>query len=142
MAERDTLMERLATFPERAGAAARDAAERPTSAGEWTPEQVARHLIAVEIEVHQARFRDLATQGSPSWSWQEPGPWPGQPELDLDGVLARFGTIRSETVAGYRALDEAGWARTGRHATFGAVDGEGLLRLAVDHDDEHLAGLR
>ncbi len=51
-------------------------------------------------------------------------------------------SLRSETVAGYQALDEAGWARTGRHATFGTVDGEGLLRLAVEHDEEHLAGLR
>ena len=39
-------------------------------------------------------------------------------------------------------LDEAGWARTGRHATFGQLDAEGLLRLAVDHDEEHLGGLR
>jgi DinB family protein len=142
MAERDRLLERLATFPETVGAAARGAAERPAPPGEWTPEQVARHLIAVETDVHQSRFRDLATQDSPSWTWQEPGPWPGDPELDLDGVLARFGALRSETVAGYRALDDAGWARTGRHATFGEVDAEGLLRLAVEHDEEHLAGLR
>ena len=141
MADRDALVERLATFPERIGAAVRDAAERPTPAGEWTPEQVARHLIAVEIEVHQARLHDLTTQDSPSWTWQEPGPWPGEPGLDLDGVLTRFKVLRSETVAGYQALDEAGWARTGRHATFGTVDGEGLLRLAVEHDEEHLAGL-
>jgi hypothetical protein len=140
-AERTTLLERLARFPERVDAAARAAAERPTPPGEWTAQQVGRHLIAVEIEVHQARFHDLATQDSPSWTWQEPGPWPAEPELGLDGVLARFAGVRGETVARYRALDEAGWARAGRHATFGAVDAEGLLRLAVEHDEEHLAGL-
>jgi hypothetical protein len=36
------------------------------------------------------------------------------------------------------ALDEAGWARTGTHATFGVLDVAGLMVRAIDHDDEHL----
>ena len=142
MAERDELLDRLAAFPAVVARAARSAAERRTPDGEWTPEQVARHLIAVDLEVHQARLRDLAADDEPSWSWQEPGPWPGEPDLGLEGVLARFAATRTDTLEMYRALDEAGWARTGRHATFGQLDAEGLLRLAVDHDEEHLGGLR
>jgi hypothetical protein len=141
MPSRSDLLERLATFPERMGEAARAASSAPVPDGEWTAEQVVRHLIAVETEVHQARLDELATKDGPSWAWQEPGPWPGEPELDLDGVLALFAESRGATVSRYQTLDEAGWARTGQHATFGALDGEGLLWLVVDHDEEHLRGL-
>jgi len=141
MGERDERLQQLTGFPGVVAAAARTADGRPKPEGEWTPEQVVRHLIAVDLEVHQRRMRDLATTDDPSWSWQEPGPWPDEPDLGLDGVLDRFAAVRGETVAMFRALDDAGWARTGRHVTFGQLDADGLLGLAVDHDEEHLAGL-
>ena len=141
MADRDELLERLATFPDRVSIAARDASTRPTPEGEWTPAQVMRHLVAVDLEVHQRRLADLAGGGDPTWSWQEPGPWPDEPGLGLDGVLDRFSETRDRTVVTFRALDAAGWARAGRHATYGRLDPEGLLRLALDHDEEHLTGL-
>lgn len=139
--ERDERLGRLAAFPEVVAGASRRADGRPTPKGEWTPEQVVRHLIAVDLEVHQRRLRDLDAEDEPTWSWQEPGPWPGEPSLGLDGVLERFAGVRTETVAMYRALDDAGWGRRGRHVTFGRLDADGLLRLAVDHDEEHLGGL-
>ena len=98
MAERDERLGRLAGFADVVAAAARSADGRPTPEGEWTPEQVARHLIAVDIEVHQRRLRELAAHDDPSWSWQEPGPWPHEPDLGLDGVLDRFAVVRAETV--------------------------------------------
>jgi DinB family protein len=144
MAEESTraLIAALAGFPERLEVAARSAADRPAPDGEWTPEQVVRHLIAVEMGVHQARLRDLATVAEPRWDWTEPGPWPNEPELGLDGVLARFAAHRAETLATIDALDEAGWSRSGQHTTFGTLDVAGLLSNAVDHDEEHLRSLR
>jgi hypothetical protein len=139
--ERDGRLERLVGFPDVVAAAAQRADGRPTPAGEWTPEQVVRHLIAVDLEVHQRRLHDLGAEDEPTWSWQEPGPWPDEPTLGLDGVLERFAGVRTETVGMYQALDDAGWARAGQHVTFGRLDADGLLRLAVDHDEEHLGGL-
>ncbi len=141
MGDREGRLTRMAAFPEVVAGAARSAAVRPVPDGEWTPEQVVRHLIAVDLEVHQRRVRDLATADEPTWSWQEPGPWPDEPALGLDGVLDRFASVRGDTVAMYRALDDGGWARTGRHATFGQLDADGLLGLVVEHDAEHLQGL-
>ncbi|MFL5686729.1 MAG: DinB family protein [Chloroflexota bacterium] len=141
MGERDERLERLASFPDVVADAAHAAAARPTPEGEWTPEQVARHLIAVDLEVHQRRLRDIAAEDEPSWSWQEPGPWPHEPGLGLDGVLERFAAVRADTLSMYGALDDGGWARVGRHATFGRLDADGLLGLVVDHDAEHLEGL-
>jgi hypothetical protein len=138
---RDDLLDALAAFPDRVAATARAAETRPVAPGEWTPEQVVRHLVAVESDVHQARLRDLATVDEPQWTWTEPGPWMGEPDLGLDGALQRFADLRSETLAIVVALDETGWARAGRHATFGPLDVAGVLRNAVDHDEEHLRGL-
>ena len=137
---RRALIGRFAAFPERVASAAHTADGAPPPDGEWTPEQVVRHLISVERDVHQARLLDLALNDDPLWTWTEPGPWPGEPDLDLDGVLERFTALRASTVANVAALDADGWARTGLHATFGPLDVGGLLGLAVDHDEEHLRG--
>lgn len=141
MTDRAGLSAALAGFPERLTTAARSVAGRPVPDGEWTPEQVVRHLIAVEVEVHQSRLHDLATVADPRWDWTEPGPWPGEPALDLGALLARFGALRRATLDTLAALDDEGWARTGTHAHFGVWDVAGLIRNAVDHDAEHLAGL-
>lgn len=138
---RDDLLTLLAAVPDRVAAAARAAAVRPVAPGAWTSELVVRHLVAVETDVHQARLHDLATIAEPRWTWTEPGPWPGGPGLELDGVLRRFADLRAETLIMVGALDEAGWARSGHHATFGALDVAGVLRNAVDHDEEHLRAL-
>ena len=108
-------------------------ADRPTS-------HRGRDLL--DLVVHQARLQDLATAAEPRWDWTEPGPWTDEPELGLGGVLARFAARRATTLATIDALDDAGWARSGEHATFGILDVAGLLSNAVDHDEEHLRGLR
>jgi hypothetical protein len=140
-ASHTALIKRFAAFPERVAAAARATDGAPPTDGEWTPEEVVRHLIAVETEVYQARLLDIAINNDPKWSWTEPRPWPGEPDLDLDGVLERFAAMRAATVARVTALDADGWARTGIHATYGRMDVGGLLAIAIDHDEEHVRGL-
>ena len=145
--EREALIAALAAFPARLGAAAqaasdRAAGDRPLPDGEWGPPEVVRHLIAVETDVHQARLADLATIDDPRWDWTEPGPWSGEPGCSLAALLDRFAGLRAATLATVGALDEAGWRRTGTHTSLGRWDVAGLLRNAVDHDAEHLAGLR
>ena len=138
---RASLVERFAMFPGRVAAAAQAADRTPRTDGEWTPEQVVRHLVAVETIVHQARLLDVAVEDVPAWGWTEPGPWLGEPDLGLAGVLDRFAELRAGTVASIKALDASAWTRSGTHATYGKLDVAGLLGLAVDHDEEHLRGL-
>lgn len=141
MADRHALRDAYAAVAERLASAAHAAARRPTPAGEWTPSEVVRHLIAVESEVWQQRLRQVAAEDDPHWPWTEPDRWLGEPGATLDELLARFAAGRAETVAHVDALDDAGWARTGTHATFGVLDVAGLLEKALDHDEEHLASL-
>jgi hypothetical protein len=141
--DRRELVDRFASFPGRLADAARAADGRPVPAGQWTPELVVRHLIAVEGEVWRARLAELAAGGEPRWSWVEPGPAPGYPDASVDDVLDVMVGLRSGTVDLLRIfdLDDVGWARAGIHETYGRLDVAGLLRLAIGHDEEHLAGL-
>ena len=132
----------FAGFPAQLAAVAWAVARRPVPQGEWTPEQVVRHLIAVETKVHHRRLDDLHRFPSPHWSWTEPGPWDGEPELGLVGVLQRFAEVRAATMALAQSMDDAAWRRTGRHEVYGDLDGNGVIALAASHDEEHVAGLR
>jgi DinB family protein len=135
---RDELLASFADFPDRLAAAARLADARPVPEGEWGPAEVVRHLIAVEGEVWQARLARVAAEDDPHWDWTEPGLAPGFEDVTLETILSAFATARADTAATVRALDDAGWARSGTHATYGRLDIQGLVRLAIDHDQDHL----
>jgi DinB superfamily len=135
---RQALLERLTAVPDELAGAARSASPEPPAPGEWTPSDIVRHLIAVELEVWHPRLAMLATQDNPSWPWAEPDRWTGDPGATLDDLLARYRAARMSTIATLDGLGEAGWARTGTHATYGVLDVAGLMGRAADHDDEHL----
>ena len=110
----------------------------PPPPGEWTPEQVVRHLLAVDEEVWLPRLHALEDDVEPYWPWYEPG----LSDVDASGweaVLELFRSTRARIVAHLDGLDAAGWARTGVHETYGRLDVTGLMRRALDHDQEHLA---
>jgi hypothetical protein len=133
---------RLAAFPDALGAAARAASQEPPAPGEWTPTEIVRHLIAVEEQVWHVRLRQLETEEHPRWRWVEPGQWLGDAGARLDVVLARHASLRASTLSMLDALGPDGWSRTGTHDTFGVLDVAGLMTVAANHDDEHLASLR
>ena len=141
MADPAAVRDRLATFPDRLAAAARAAPPGRPAPGEWSPSEIVRHLIAVEEEVWQRRLGQLETEDHPRWRWVEPGQWLGAPGADLDEVLATEARVRGATLAMLDALGPGGWTRTGTHDTFGVLDVAGLMAVAADHDDEHLASL-
>lgn len=139
-AGREALVERFASFPGKLAEDARAAEGRPVPTGEWAPAEVVRHLLAVERVVWQARLRDLTMFDEPHWMRTEPGLGAGFEDASLDEILDAFTDARAATVEVVRALDDAGWARAGTHEVYGRLDVAGLLRVAIDHDEEHVAG--
>jgi hypothetical protein len=139
---RAAIVAAVAGYPTRLAGAAWVAAGRPVADGEWGPAEVTRHLIAVESEVWQSRLARVAAEDDPHWPWTEPGLAPGFDDASLDEILAAFASVRATTMATLRALDDAGWARHGTHDTYGVLDVEALLRIAIDHDADHLKGLK
>ena len=135
------LVEPFASMPARLAVAALGAIGRPVPPGEWGPTEVVRHLIAVEREVWWTRFASIQEADEPHWPWTEPGLEPGLEDASLDEALARFADVRARSVAVLDGFDEAAWARTGSHATYGRLDVAGLLGIANDHDAEHLEGV-
>ena len=136
----EALVEAFGSFPSRLAATARIAAPPPS--GEWSAAEITRHLIAVEVEVWSVRFAQGASEDEPRWAWTEPGLASEYHGESLDSILAAFSAARAITVAVVHTLDEVGWSRAGIHATYGRLDVAGLLRLAADHDAEHLAAMR
>ena len=135
---RRDLLERLRAIPDALATAARAASPKPPAPGEWTPSDVVRHLIAVEQLVWHARLVDLSSTDHPTWPWTEPDRWAGDPGAPLDQLLATYAAVRATTIATLDSFDDALWARTGTHATFGVLDVADLMTRAADHDDEHL----
>ena len=118
------------------------AAERPVADGEWGPAEIARHLIAVEREVWRTRFARSAAEDAPALAVDRARPRARVSRaLRSTTVLAAFADGAGRRPPRSWRLDDAGWARTGTHATYGVLDVAALLRLAIDHDAEHLAGL-
>jgi hypothetical protein len=67
--------------------------------------------------------------------------WSGPGDATFDGALEVYAERRAATLARLDALDPAGWQRTGRHDVFGVLDVAAMLRVLLDHDEEHLAQL-
>ncbi|HEX5824581.1 MAG TPA: DinB family protein [Candidatus Limnocylindrales bacterium] len=132
------LLERLAAVPDTLATAARAASPEPPAPGEWTPSDVVRHLIAVENDVWHPRLAQLAAEDHPTWPWAEPDRWTGDPNASLDDLLDAYAADRAATIVTLDALGDAGWSRTGTHATYGVLDVAGLMERAVDHDEEHV----
>jgi hypothetical protein len=132
----------LAAFPDALATAARAAPPSAPAPGEWTPAEIVRHLIAVEELVWHVRLAQLEHEDHPHWAWVEPGQWLGAPGAGLADVLATHARVRGRTLAMLDALGTDGWARRGTHDTYGELDVAGLMTVAADHDDEHLASLR
>ena len=140
---RDELLSHVAGFPALLEAAAFESAgSAHPPEGEWGVTEHLLHLLAVESVVWQTRLAQVAREDDPQWSWTEPGQAPGFDGAPLSTILAAYAEARATTVSRVDGLDEAGWARYGTHATYGRLDVTGLLRLAHDHDEEHLAAIR
>jgi hypothetical protein len=138
---RAELVETFAQFPGRFADAARAAATREVPAGEWGPSEIARHLIAVEREVWWKRLASIVEEDEPHWTWTEPGLEPDLADATLEEILARHAEARGRPVGILDGFDESAWARTGLHATYGRLVVPALLKIATDHDAEHIAGL-
>ncbi len=138
---RAELLALFAATPDRASAEVAAAEGRSVPAGEWTPGEIIRHLIAVDQEVWGPRLRQLAEGLSPTWTWVEPRFDNGPADRPIAVLLDTFTSGRQALVEHVRSLDPDGWARSGTHHSMGVLDVSAMLRETVAHDAEHLAAI-
>ena len=105
----------------------------------WSEREIVAHLVRVDREVFQVRLRDLtgAVRAAVVVGRTGRGAW----ARDAGHPRRRFATVRAATIAHLAGLDDAGWARSGVHATYGRLDVAALLGIAIDHDADHIAEL-
>ena len=107
---------------------------------EWSLTELICHLRDVECEVHQFRFRALIENDNPFITGVAADEWAesrNYKQQDGPSALQAYIQARGETLTMLDSLDEAMWARQGRHAFFGPTSTHEILYLAVRHDEIH-----
>jgi hypothetical protein len=141
---RQPLLDRLSAIVREIAVAARQAAGQPEPEGEWPTRTVVIHLMATDSDIWQPRLRQMAHEDNPHWEWAEPDleGWERRfATYSLDDLLDFYASVRRSTLGHLNNLSDAGWARVGTHAVYGALDVAGLCREILRHDEEHLAEL-
>ena len=103
------------------------------------------HLLDIEVLGYQVRFRRTQEENQPALASLDgyqlalDHDYPRQdPAVQLD----RFRAARTETVAWLREQPPSAWARRAQYGNYGEVTLDGLVRLLVSHDHQHLAGMQ
>lgn len=103
------------------------------------------HLLDIETQGYQLRFRRTLEESLPAlvsldgYQLARDNHYPLQ---DTAVQLDRFRTARMQTVDWLKALPSSAWARRARYGDYGEVTLDGLVRLLVSHDHQHLAGMQ
>ena len=112
----------------------------PARVGAWTLRDVAAHLAATETECFEPRIRAMAAGERPRFDYYS------NDERDFDGVslqaaLNEWADTRNRLIDFVRSLSEEERSRVGVHTKFGELTVDGYLRVALDHDQDHLKSL-
>jgi DinB superfamily len=140
-------LDSLAATPDALGALVAGvplAALEQAADGDWSAKDVLAHLVVSSRIGALARIRVIAVEDDP--------PLPDNDEdaelrrsglraLPPAAILAEFAARRADDVAWLRTLDDAAFARGGRHSAVGRVTAEEFLYHAAYHDALHLAQL-
>ena len=122
------------------GVDAARARERPTD-GDWSVVEVVAHLGDAE-ELAFGRVRRMVDEDDPllpAYDQEALATEHRYRDRSLDEAFDRFTRLRAEQRAFLEALDEAGWARTGRHEEVGEISVRQLTAHMAAHDAAHLA---
>ena len=112
----------------------------PARVGAWTLRDIAAHLAATESECFEPRIRAMAAGARPRFDFYS------NDDRDFDGIslesaLTEWAGTRDRLIDFVRALSEEERARVGVHSKFGEITVDGYLRIALDHDQDHLRSL-
>jgi len=112
----------------------------PARVGAWNLRDIAAHLAATERECFEPRIRAMAAGQRPEFEWYS------NDERDFDGItlqsaLTDWTDTRNQLIDFVRGLSDEERSRVGVHTKFGEVTVDAYLRIALDHDQDHLRSL-
>ena len=103
------------------------------------------HLLDIEVLGYQVRFRRTLAESLPelaSLDGYQLALDHDYPRQDTATQLDRFRTARLQTVEWLKTVPSDAWQRRARYGGYGEVTLDGLVRLLVSHDHQHLAGMQ
>jgi hypothetical protein len=108
--------------------------------GAWTLRDIAAHLATTEKECFEPRIHAMAAGERPRFDWYS------NDERDFDGIqlekaLADWAETRDRLVGYVRGLSAEERQGVGIHATYGEITVDDYLRIALEHDRDHLVSL-
>ncbi|TMD33832.1 MAG: DinB family protein [Chloroflexi bacterium] len=114
--------------------------DAPGRVGAWTLRDIAAHLATTERECFEPRIRSMAAGERPEFEYYS------NDERDFDGVtlqnaLSEWVDTRARLIDFVSGLSEEERARVGVHTKFGELTVDGYLKIALDHDQDHLKSL-
>jgi hypothetical protein len=141
--ERTALIERYARGPGLIRAALAtvpaDARQWRPGPGRWTVHEIVVHCA--DSEAHGAlRIRILLAEAEPVIQAYDQDRWAAGLDYHqhpLDVALATVDAVRAHTLPLLRRMDDAAWARSGRHPETGPYRAEQWLRIYAEHLEKH-----
>jgi len=114
--------------------------DAPDRVGAWTLRDIAAHLATTEKECFEPRIRAMAAGEKPEFEYYS------NDERDFEGIslqsaLKDWAATRARLIDFVRGLNQEERGRLGVHKKFGKVTVDGYLRIALDHDQDHLRSL-
>jgi hypothetical protein len=149
-AEPGTILAQLAAGPGHvvAALAGRDdaALDEAPAVGEWSARETLQHLVFTEALL-ATRVGRLLTEEEPdlaAWvvvSGTAPDEGVDATDAPASALVARYRSLRHQTVERLRDLDEASWGRGGNHPEWGRITLLGQAAYFARHEASHLAQL-
>ncbi len=114
--------------------------DHPARVGAWTLRDIAAHLATTEKECFEPRIRAMAAGERPEFEFysNDDRDFEG---ISLESALTEWAGTRNRLIDFVRALSDEDRNRVGVHAKFGELTVDGYLRVALDHDRDHLRSL-
>ena len=137
----DSLLEDLLSSQSLVLAMTRVIADDPSvRVGAWTLRDIAAHLATTERECFEPRIRAMAAGERPRFEWYS------NDERDFDGItldsaLTEWAQTRARLVDYVRGLSTDERRGVGIHATYGEINVDEYLQIALEHDRDHLGAL-
>ncbi|MGE6108558.1 DinB family protein [Aeromonas sobria] len=103
------------------------------------------HLLDIETQGYQVRFLRTLEETRPelaSLDGDQLAQDNDYPQQDPAVQLARFRAARTHTVTWLQGLPPSAWGRRAHYGNYGELTLDGLVRLLVSHDHQHLAGMQ
>jgi hypothetical protein len=107
---------------------------------EWSFRYIAAHLATVEKDCYQDRVVRIAADENPHFESYFNSGWDFS-QYDLRVSLSEWMATRQEIIDFVSGIPEEKWLLTGTHTAFGTITVLDVLRMILDHDQEHLQHL-